>query len=203
MVFKRTSISIIDYGYGNHGSLINTLKKTGHNIRVIFDPNDSHQSEILIIPGVGCFPQGMDELAKRGFVEFLIEKKNLGIPIIGICLGMQFLSSKSYEVKETNGLGFIDGEIVKLVNIKTHIGWNEITFKNQKYELAELFEKESFYFNHLYQYVGPEKYKVASTNDRNSIPAIIKKENIFGIQFHPEKSQGAGVEFFKNLLLKL
>ena len=185
------SVAIVDYDIGNHNSLLYTLKSLEFDVKISKDIEILSNSDILILPGVGAFPKAMDLLKLNNLSNFLIEWSSKNRPIIGICLGMQLLCRKSYEYKDSEGLGIIDGEIVALSNNQCHIGWNSI---NDVQKSDFLFSKgHDFYFNHSYKFIGDKSFVIGSTefNDEN-IAAIIKNKNIIGVQFHPEKSQEAG-----------
>ena len=185
------SVAIVDYDIGNHNSLLYTLKSLEFDVKISKDIEILSNSDILILPGVGAFPKAMDLLKLNNLSNFLIEWSSKNKPIIGICLGMQLLCRKSYEYKDSEGLGIIDGEIVALSNNQCHIGWNSI---NDVQKSDFLFSKgHDFYFNHSYKFIGDKSFIIGSTefNDEN-IAAIIKNKNIIGVQFHPEKSQEAG-----------
>ena len=185
------SVAIVDYDIGNHNSLLNTLKSLEFDVKISKDIEILSNSDVLILPGVGAFPKAMDLLKLNNLSNFLIEWSSKNRPIIGICLGMQLLCRKSYEYKDSEGLGIIDGEIVALSNNQCHIGWNSI---NDVQKSDFLFSKgHDFYFNHSYKFIGDKSFIIGSTefNDEN-IAAIIKNKNIIGVQFHPEKSQEAG-----------
>ncbi len=185
------SVAIVDYDIGNHNSLLYTLKSLEFDVKISKDIEILSNSDVLILPGVGAFPKAMDLLKLNNLSNFLIEWSSKNRPIIGICLGMQLLCRKSYEYKDSEGLGIIDGEIVALSNNQCHIGWNSI---NDVQKSDFLFSKgHDFYFNHSYKFIGDKSFVIGSTefNDEN-IAAIIKNKNIIGVQFHPEKSQEAG-----------
>lgn len=192
------SLTIIDYKIGNQKSLEIFFKNLGYNTKLTNKKDEVDKSEIIILPGIGAFPSAINSLKENNLIELIKKKANKGIPIIGICLGMQLLASKSFEFGETKGLNLIPGEIKKLKNSKFHIGWNNIKKTNKAVELW-FSEIDGFFFNHSYYYEGNNKYIIAKTNYSQEIPSIIKKNKIYGIQFHPERSQQAG----KNLLINL
>ena len=196
------SVAIVDYDIGNHNSLLHTLKSLEFDVKISKDIEILSNSDILILPGVGAFPKAMDLLKLNNLSNFLIEWSSKNKPIIGICLGMQLLCRKSYEYKDSEGLGIIDGEIVALSNNQCHIGWNSV---NDVQKSDFLFSKgHDFYFNHSYKFIGDKSFVIGSTefNDEN-IAAIIKNKNIIGVQFHPEKSQEAGKSLLSFIIKKL
>jgi glutamine amidotransferase len=171
-------------------------------VRISDEPQVLDNSDILILPGVGAFPSAMQALRDRGLVNYLQHQAVMQHPIIGICLGMQLLTTASYEFEYTLGLGLIEGEIVPLTASKWHIGWNEIKCLQQD-SLLEPSNHQSFYFNHSFTYQGADKYQIAIAQHNQAVAAVIRHDNIAGIQFHPEKSQVAGKQLLRNLITGL
>ena len=192
-------LAIIDYKIGNLKSLQRFFKNLGYETVTTTKKNINKKAEILILPGIGAFPEAMKSLRDNQLVNLIKEKAKNGTPVIGICLGMQLLASKSYEFEKTLGIGLIPGKIKKISNFSFHIGWNIIKKINKSHELL-FSETEGFFFNHSYYYEGNDKHIIAISNFKKNIPAIIKKKNVYGIQFHPEKSQEAGKNLMINLL---
>ena len=191
-------IGIVGYNLGNQDSLFYVLKSLGFSVHLSKKIENLSKSNVIILPGVGAFPQAMSLLKKNNLVDFLVDWSNQNKPILGICLGMQILCTKSHEFKESSGLNIIDGEIIPLKGENCHIGWNnnEIIEDN----LFEQGDDKYFYFNHSFKYEGNKNNILSYTKFNNEvIPSIIKKGNIVGVQFHPEKSQDSG----KNLILKI
>ena len=186
-----TSIGIVDYSVGNHGSLVTSLRRMGLRVFVSQKQEELDLADVIMLPGVGAFPAAMQSLSQLGLDDYLRLKATQDKPIIGICLGMQLLADISYEHNPEKGLGIISGEIKPVEAGKWHIGWNEVKFKHDPLKSAELNDR-TFYFNHAFCYEGPDIFKMAQTNDKNSITALIKNKKTVGIQFHPEKSQMAG-----------
>jgi imidazole glycerol-phosphate synthase subunit HisH len=199
-------ITIVDYGCGNLLSIKRGLEKIGFNSNISDNKKTILDSTHLILPGVGAFENAMNLLNKKDLVNTIktsaIEKKT---PLLGICLGMQLLLTKSYEFGEHNGLNLIAGEVkhIKSIsnkNIKVpNIGWNEIKIKKDC-ELIKEFNDKSFYFIHSFVSITNENINTVSyCNYFNlSIPSIIKKDKIIGCQFHPEKSGVNGLKFLAN-----
>tara|TARA_B110000046_G_scaffold184983_1_gene225105 strand:+ start:4542 stop:5156 length:615 start_codon:yes stop_codon:yes gene_type:complete len=199
----RLKIGILDYDLGNQDSLLYSLKSFGFNAYVSWKPQVLLDSDLIVLPGVGAFPEAMDILKKRGLDDFIFEWVKSNKPIIGICLGMQLLCSKSYEFEETRGLDLIKGEIVEIKNTNWHIGWNDNYFLIDD-NIFNGLKKDQFYFNHKFKYVGEEKFIIGETKSLGeTIPSIIKSGNIIGFQFHPEKSQLAGKEILQKIIKKL
>jgi glutamine amidotransferase len=192
-------LTIINYKIGNQKSLEVFFKNLGYNTILTCEKDQINKAEVIILPGIGAFPNAMKSLKDNQLIDLIKTKAKKGTPIIGICLGMQILTSKSYEFEETLGLNLIPGKIKKLKNLNFNIGWNNIKKINKSVELW-FSESDTFFFNHSYYYEGKNKYVIAKTNLKQNVPAIIKNKNIYGIQFHPEKSQESGKNLMINLL---
>ena len=199
-------IDVLDYGVGNSGSVIRMIEKVGGLARLISTPDDLISSKKLIIPGVGPFDGGMSQIMGRGFLEPLREKVvNQGIPVLGICLGMQLLCINSEE-GVLPGLGFVNAQVRKFSSsldnrLKIpHMGWNEVKVIRDN-PLLGLSENSRFYFAHSY-YVEPHSSDmiIASMNYGFELCAAFQVENIFGVQFHPEKSHRFGMNLFRQFL---
>jgi glutamine amidotransferase len=199
-------ITIVDYGVGNLGSILNMLKKVGAKARASSDPDVLRQAEKLILPGVGAFDAGMNKLNETGLVpvlnEIVLEKK---VPVIGLCLGMQLMTKRSEEGTEA-GLGWIDAETVRFkfesenAHLKVpHMGWNTLDIRRQHPLVSDLGPESRFYFVHSYHIVcADETDVVANTDYGYPLAAVINRGNIMGAQFHPEKSHKFGMQLFKN-----
>ncbi|MBL7889954.1 MAG: imidazole glycerol phosphate synthase subunit HisH [Bacteroidia bacterium] len=198
-------ITIIDYGIGNVGSIKNMLKKVGAKSQITGDLNEIEKADKLILPGVGSFDFGMTQLKNNNLTSILnqkvlVEKK----PILGICLGMQLLTKGSEEGKEA-GLGWINATTLKFkfeddINLKVpHMGWNNIEIKKDSRLLRDLPIPSKFYFVHSY-YVKCEdaSNSILSSTYGHEFTCGIEKENILGVQFHPEKSHKFGMRILKN-----
>ncbi len=198
-------ICIIDYKLGNIASIFNSIKDITSNVIVSDKENDLKNSSHIILPGVGSFKAGMQNLKNINLIDLLnneiIVKKKM---FLGICLGMQLIASKSSEDGETKGLNWIKGEVIKIpenLNVKIpHMGWNEVNFsKNILYD--KIRKNSSFYFVHSYHLVPQNKSVISGTCKHGSIlTASIEKENIFATQFHPEKSHDVGSLLLKNFI---
>jgi len=202
-------IVIIDYGLGNLGSIQNMLKRVGYReVLISKDPNEIDKAEKMILPGVGSFDNGMQKIYDSGLMATLnhqvLEKKK---PILGICLGMQLLTNGSEEGK-SKGLGWIDAETVKFSfnddakELKIpHMGWNEISISKNHALCKNLPNPSKFYFVHSY-YVKCNKIEeeLMSCSYGIDFSCAIQKDNIMGVQFHPEKSHKFGMEIFKNFV---
>lgn len=198
-------LAIIDYGMGNVASVQKALAYLGFKSIITKNHNEIIESSSIILPGVGSFSKGMENLVQNNMIELLkeeviIKKK----PFLGICLGMQLIFEKGNEPVECNGLGWIEGEVIKMepqnLNIP-HMGWNDINIINNTY--FESISTNDFYFIHSYHAVPTyKKYIAATVNYGDEFVACVQKENIFATQFHPEKSQAAGLSMLKTFFDK-
>jgi glutamine amidotransferase len=199
---SNVTIGLVDYGFGNHLSVISCLRELGFRVKVSSEPAVLDDVEVLLIPGVGAFPAAMRALHQLDLVVYLQQQaKNLR-PIVGICLGMQLLASASHEFEYTKGLDIIPGEFIPLTGAKWHIGWNTLECISPDSWL-ELSDGQDFYFNHSFAYQGPLEYQAALSRNPEPLAALIRKGKVVGIQFHPEKSQVAGRTMLSKLLLEL
>jgi glutamine amidotransferase len=196
---SKKIVGIIDYGSGNLTSIKKALESIGLKSHISSDSEGLKGSDILLLPGVGAFPSAMEALKKFGLDEFIPNQSRRGVPIIGICLGMQLLAQSSTEIEHTKGLGLIHGEVLRLEDAVWHIGWNEIVITATG-NFLQAFNQSNFYFNHSYYLKSKDSNVLgyAELSDQDScVPALIKKDNIIGIQFHPEKSQTTGQELLR------
>ena len=200
------NIVIIDYGMGNINSVKKSLNKLGYNAIITDNHEVIKKSDFIVLPGVGSFRQGMKNLRDSKLIELLSEEVlNKKKPFLGICLGMQLLATYGTEPEKTEGLGFIDGEVIKIDSNKElrvpHIGWNSVNVKNYKTELYKEFNNQDYYFIHSYHFnVFNLDEIILSVNYGKEIIAGIQKENIYAFQFHPEKSQKAGLSLLKKII---
>ena len=202
-------IAVIDYGVGNLFSLLSSLKYVGLDTKLTNDIEEIQSAKGIILPGVGAFRDAIGNLEKYGLKETLINEAKNGKPFLGICLGMQMLFEKSYEYGEYEGLGLINGtveEIKKYIpknsDLKiTHRGWNSLAindgFKDDKI-LKDVDNNEYVYYVHSYFAKTDMKNIVAYSEYGTKIPGIVKNENVYGMQFHPEKSGDTGLKLLKN-----
>ena len=197
-------ITIIDYGMGNLKSVYNALKKVNFDCQISSEVTDIEMADKLILPGVGAFKDAMDNLQNLDLILPIRKKVNDGCPLLGICLGMQMLFDEGYECELRKGLGFIEGKI-KLMNSKEnlkipHIGWNRIEF-NRENKILNNINKESFvYYVHSFmatEMIDENLIAYSKYGDIN-IPGIVNKGNVYGMQFHPEKSGEVGLKILKN-----
>ena len=199
--------AIIDYGMGNLLSVQRAFEKCGSDAVIIDNPLELRDAERIVLPGVGAFPDAMDNLRKNGWIEELnravLEKET---PILGICLGMQLLADKGYEVRECDGLGYIPGEIIRFTQTQEkeripHVGWNEILKREDSPLFDGIADGTNYYFVHSYHFrVANEENIATVTPYCGEFVSSVIKDNIVGTQFHPEKSQKAGFKLMKNFL---
>ena len=190
-------LGIIDYGAGNLRSVQKALEKLGERALVSGDKAVLDGCEKLILPGVGSFGAGMAELSARGLDSY-VKARAKDTPILGICLGMQFLLEKSFEDGEFEGLGLIPGQVVRFTEGKIpQIGWNEV--HGLKTPLFDgIAEGTRFYFVHSYRAACADEFACAKTEYYIEYPSAIWRGNVYGVQFHPEKSGEAGLKLLKN-----
>lgn len=193
-------IAVVDYGAGNLMSVQNSLSFLGIESKVADSPEMIEKAGAVILPGVGAFPDAMDALEKSGLLQAVktaAEEK----PFLGICLGMQMLFESSNEVRQRNGLGILKGEIKKIeTTLKLpQIGWNALRILNPCPLTEGLSEGEYVYFVHGYMAYPEERADLCSVTDYGvSVPAIVARGNVFGCQFHPEKSGETGLHILQN-----
>jgi glutamine amidotransferase len=193
-------ISIIDYNVGNLFSVKNALEYIGEEAVITRDAQEIERADSMILPGVGAFPDAMNELEKTGLVE-IIKREALKKPLLGICLGMQMLFERSFEFEEREGLGLIEGEVdlIPAGKLKIpHMGWNELVNLNPC-PLLEGVPKGSYvYFVHSYMAFANDENIAAYTEYGAKIPALVQNGLVFGTQFHPEKSGEIGLAILRN-----
>ena len=187
---------VIDYDAGNTANVLRALEKIGVRAELSADPEKVLSATGLILPGVGAYPAAMAELEKRGLVSAIKEAVANGIPLLGICLGMQILTEKGLEHEETMGLGFIPGVCRAIPASKDrpvpHMGWNSLQLEQETALTAGL-SGQDVYFVHSYFTDVPEEYIDVTADYGLQIPAMIHKDLVFGAQFHPEKSGDVGL----------
>ena len=194
-------ISIVNYGVGNLKSLQTSIQFLGFESELISSPTGVLRAEKLILPGVGAFSFAMENIHKLNLKDALLEKVGSGVPILGICLGMQLFFSRSVERGEHKGFDLIPGQVLKINGeLKVpHMGWNEITFNRTSILNKNLPPSHYGYFVHSF-YCQPEDSNtvIATTEYGGTFACAVESENIFGVQFHPEKSQELGLQILKN-----
>ncbi len=196
-------IAIVDYGVGNLFSLVSSLKAIGYDAVITGDAEKLRQADKIILPGVGAFEDAVAKLRRTGLDTVVMEEAGKGKPLLGICLGMQMLFDKSFENGEFAGLGLISGEIVPMqgtipATLKIpHIGWNALKFTKSSPLFSYIKDGDCVYFVHSYYAVHCDKAVIATTEYGKDITAAVAYKNIFGCQFHPEKSGAVGLNILK------
>ena len=205
------NVTIVDYNSGNISSVINSFQevvKDKVNIEVTSDLNKIKSSDKIVLPGQGSFKSCVDALNSiDGLVDtlndFVTSKKK---PLFGICVGLQMFADIGYEEKETKGLGWISGKVLKIDNQNgkyklPHIGWNEINIVKESKIFKDIENNSHMYFVHSYEFIPEDKNVISATTDYSSnIVCSVEKENIFGTQFHPEKSDKLGLQIIKSFI---
>ena len=195
---------IIDYGVGNLFSLASSLKKIGEEAVVSSDKDTILQADRIILPGVGAFGDAIAKLNGSGLSDIIMEEVSKGKSLLGICLGMQLLFEKSFEYGENKGLGLIKGEIRALSevipnNLKIpHMGWNGLHFKKKSPIFEGLAEGDEVYFVHSFAGFYCEESLTATAEYSVEVTAAVNNKNVYGVQFHPEKSGEKGLKILKN-----
>jgi glutamine amidotransferase len=201
-------VVIINYGLGNIKSIANSLKENHIAYRVSDNPKDIENSDLAILPGVGSFPAAMNLLNKKKLINPIKKYVKTNRPLIGICLGMQILFEKGLEFGETRGLGLIKGNVIKIPKYEEaieripNIGWKNIKINDKKNPLLlGVNEVDTFYFTHSYHCVPEDKNHIQMTTPYASteLCASVRSGNIYGFQFHPEKSADQGLKIIKNI----
>ncbi len=198
-------IGVLDYGIGNHASILSSLKRIGHFGVITAATDDLDACDVLILPGVGAFPDAMANLCRSGLSDYVRHSHDKGRTLIGICLGMQMLASSSSEGAPngipTLGLDLIPGDVRPFESRTTHTGWNEVTVeRGEEKQLLKVLPAE-MYFNHAYVFdTAPDHVAATTTFGNEKFPAIVHSGNTVGCQFHPEKSQADGLAFLKEVI---
>ena len=197
-------IAIIDYGIGNLFSLKSSFARIGEEAVVTSDTDVIRAADRIILPGVGAFEDAARKLRESGMDRVVISETQSGKPLMGICLGMQMLFEKSYEYGEHKGLGIINGEVRPLQGMIPqdlkipHMGWNKLRFVGEKDELFKYLNEGDFvYFVHSFHATGCEKSLIATSEYGVDVTAAVRCGNVWGCQFHPEKSGNVGLSILK------
>jgi glutamine amidotransferase len=202
-------VTIIDYGVGNLHSIKNMLKKIGVESIISSETADIENAEKFILPGIGSFEYGMNKLRNASYFNILQQKVLQNkTPIMGVCLGAQLLLNESEEGKTVEGLGWIDGKAVKFdqnlmgESFKVpHMGWNELILKKESRLFKEMYPDQRYYFVHSYHMVCYHKADIlAESNYSYNFVAAVEKQNVLGVQFHPEKSHKFGMKLYENFI---
>jgi glutamine amidotransferase len=196
------SIAVVDYGMGNRRSVEKALERVGARASVSSDPAGLGAAAGLVVPGVGAFPLAMQRLRERGLDQLLRERLASGVPVLGVCLGMQLAFEYSTEQGGADGLGILEGEVRQLDaqdRKLPHIGWNEVRFQRSSPLLADLPERCAFYHVHSFAPAPAHEEDVLGIADYGApFVSAVQRDCFYGVQFHPEKSSAAGLRLLAN-----
>ncbi len=196
-------IAIVDYGVGNLFSLKSSFSAIGADVSVTSNKDEIGNSDKIILPGVGAFGDAAEKLHSSGLDKVIKEQAEFGKPILGICLGMQLLFDKSYEYGEHQGLGLIRGSIKPIADVIPkglkipHIGWNSLSFKKDSPINKYINDGDFVYFVHSFYAADCSEYTVATAEYGVPLTATVQNKNVFGCQFHPEKSGDVGLKILR------
>ena len=197
-------VAIVDYGVGNLFSLGSSLASIGAEVTVTGDADVIRSADRIILPGVGAFGDAAAKLRESGLDKVVIDEAKKGKPLMGICLGMQLLLEKSFEYGEHEGLGLIKGEIRPITDVipeglkVPHIGWNALTFKGDKSPIFKYInEGDHVYFVHSFYGADCDESVIATAEYGATLTAAVARDNVYGCQFHPEKSGDVGLRILK------
>lgn len=200
-------VAIINYGMGNLGSVRRAFEEIGAEAIIVNHPSSLYEVNRVVLPGVGAFSEGMAHLSHGGWIDALGDiVTTQGKPLLGICLGMQMLASVGYEGEQTAGMGLIPGEVRRLDGIGCklripHVGWNEVRYWKQDILFEGIPDGSDFYFVHSYAFVPQDIESVIATVPYGiNVASVVKQGNVFGCQFHPEKSSKAGRRLLENFM---
>ena len=205
------NVTIVDYKSGNISSVINSFREVAQNrikIEITSDVNKIRSSDKIVLPGQGSFKSCVSALKSiDGLVDSLNDfAMNNKKPLLGICVGLQMFADVGYEETETKGLGWIPGKVIKIDNRNgeyklPHIGWNQINIVKESKIFKNIKDKSHMYFVHSYEFIPNDKNSISATTDYSSnLVCAVEKENIFGTQFHPEKSDKVGLNIIDNFI---
>jgi glutamine amidotransferase len=199
-----STVALVDYGMGNRRSVEKALQHVGGEVLRASEPRRLRGCAGLVLPGVGAFPRAMANLGRLGLDELLIEHARAGRPLLGICLGMQLVFERSVEQGGADGLGLLSGDVARLDHGSLslpHIGWNEVSFAKRSPLTDGLGERCAFYHVHSFAPVASDPEDVLGTAEYGApFVSAVAKDNVFGVQFHPEKSSGAGLRLLENFV---
>lgn len=201
---RRTLVGIVDYGAGNLRNVQRALAHAGARTMVSDSSQELGRAERLVLPGVGAFKPAMEALRRSGLADWIVSQAQRGTPVLGLCLGYQMLFERSDEFGPCEGLGMLKGSVQRLnpANLAVpHVGWNEVKFTRPHPLLEGLGKGEYFYFaNSFYAAPSDESFVWGTTEYGMEFTSIAGRENVMGVQFHPEKSQSAGLRLLRNFV---
>ena len=199
-------VAVVDYGISNVASVLNSFSRIGADAESVSDYHLLSEYTHIVLPGVGSFAAGMSNLKRLDLINPLQDRVAHGIPLLGLCLGMQLLADEGDEFGPTSGLGLLSGRVIKIQPsgndlLLPHVGWNEVAQCADSRLMIGLPSCPNFYFVHSYAYADCHADFVVGTTDYAGCQvAVVEKKNIFGAQFHPEKSQKTGLILLKNFV---
>jgi imidazole glycerol-phosphate synthase subunit HisH len=197
-----TAVAVVDYGMGNRRSVEKALEHVGAHVSVTADLDAIRAADAVVVPGVGAFPEAMRRLSAAGLDAVIAERAAKGVPVLGICLGMQLLFERSTEHEGAEGLGLLPGEVTALAAPKLpHIGWNEVRMRSGARLTRGLGDAAAFYHVHSYVCRPADEAVVAGEGEYGErFASIVQRDNVAGVQFHPEKSSRDGLRLLANFL---
>ncbi len=195
-----STVAVVDYGMGNRRSVEKAFEHVGAAVRVTGDHDAIRNADAVVVPGVGAFPEAMRRLSAAGLDRVIEERAADGAPVLGICLGMQLLFEGSAEHEGAAGLGLLPGEVTALEAPKLpHIGWNRVALERPSALTQGLGEAAAFYHVHSFAAVAADEGDVLGRGEYGeAFPSIVERGNVFGVQFHPEKSSRDGLALLAN-----
>ncbi len=203
-------ILVVDYGLGNLGSVIKGFRQVGAEVALSDDPAELLAADALVLPGDGAFGATMDEIRGRGLVEVLLQAARAGTPLLGICIGMQVLFEESEEHGRHAGLGLLPGRVRRFFGDEQehdlpvpHMGWNRLWHRRPHALLEGLPDGAHVYFVHSYYCDAPAEVVIATAEYGHEFAAVVGRDNVLGMQFHPEKSQAVGLKLIENFALEV
>jgi glutamine amidotransferase len=196
-----STVAVVDYGMGNRRSVEKALEHVGATVARTADPEEIRAADAVVVPGVGAFPEAMRRLNAAGLGEVIRERAVGGTPVLGICLGMQLLFERSAEHEGAHGLGLLPGEVTALDAPKVpHIGWNRVAMRRASRLTRGLGDATAFYHVHSFVCRASEEDVVGEGEYGERFASIVERDNVAGVQFHPEKSSRDGLQLLANFV---
>ena len=196
-----STVALVDYGMGNRRSVEKALEHVGATVARTADPEEIRAADAVVVPGVGAFPEAMRRLQASGLDEVIKERAEGGTPVLGICLGMQLLFERSVEHEGAQGLGLLPGEVTALEAPKVpHIGWNRVAMRRASGLTRGLGDATAFYHVHSFVCRASEEDVVGEGEYGERFASIVERDNVAGVQFHPEKSSRDGLHLLANFV---
>ena len=196
-----STVALVDYGMGNRRSVEKALEHVGATVARTADPEEIRAADAVVVPGVGAFPEAMRRLRASGLDEVITERAEGGTPVLGICLGMQLLFERSVEHEGAQGLGLLPGEVTALETPKMpHIGWNRVAMRRASGLTRGLGDATAFYHVHSFVCRASEEDVVGEGEYGERFASIVERDNVAGVQFHPEKSSRDGLQLLANFV---